>query len=79
VLQCGRGLSAATLLRLPGRKRSRGEAFAPSGELVVTELHGKYYEQTWRGNLFHATIDTVVGADTTLIEIASVTCEEIAA
>ena len=27
-------------------------------ELIVTELHGKYYEQSLRGNLFHATIDT---------------------
>lgn len=94
MLQCGRVLSAATLLRLPGRKRLRGETFVPSSELVVTELYGKYYEQTWRGSLFHATVDTageivlsqgatwslfVVGADTTPLEIASVTWEEITA
>lgn len=27
-----------------------------TGELVVTELHGKYFEQSMRGNLFHASI-----------------------
>ena len=27
-----------------------------AGEQVVTELHGKYYEQNYRGNLFHATM-----------------------
>ncbi|MDE3076382.1 MAG: hypothetical protein KGJ86_13250 [Chloroflexota bacterium] len=29
-----------------------------TGEVVVTELHGKYYEQAARGQLFHATVDT---------------------
>src|SRR5437870_6134728 len=29
-----------------------------SSEVIVTELHGKYYESNFRGNLFHATIDT---------------------
>lgn len=27
-----------------------------SGEQIVTELHGKYFEQAWRGNLYHASI-----------------------
>lgn len=27
-------------------------------EVITTELHGKYYEQNYRGNLFHATVDT---------------------
>jgi len=28
------------------------------GELIVSELHGKFFEQNYRGNLFHATVGT---------------------
>ena len=31
-----------------------------SSELIVTELHGKYYEQTYRGNIFWATMSAGV-------------------
>lgn len=39
-----------------------GQAFrqSRSAELVVTELHGKYYEQAYRGNVFWATMATGV-------------------
>lgn len=37
------------------------------GELVVTELHGRYYEQAYRGNMFYSTCTakTLVAANTT--------------
>lgn len=37
---------------------------AKSGELVFTELHGKYFEQTYRGNVFVSSMTAAVALNT---------------